>query len=163
MQRMILTILGWLGATAAISFAQAPAPFLPRTNHVIRNVGNGWNNTIVIDHAGPGSTIIQNSRNGIGNRLYLINDGRTIVLDGDSPEASCGLWGHWASQAALSYAQAWIAWAQRLQAIAPFAVPLPPTPAASAEFPGPLVPAPTIEQRLQRIVELERLLDRFDE
>ena len=48
--------------------------------NTIVNSGNGIGNSIVIDGATPGTTIVKNARNGIGNTLRVTPDGPVIDL-----------------------------------------------------------------------------------
>ena len=61
----------------------APKPLVgPGSSNLIRNAGNGFGNTIVVENqgGGPASTVIENTRNGIGNKVMVINNGQSVVL-----------------------------------------------------------------------------------
>jgi hypothetical protein len=68
-----------------------PVPAVPPLNeparrlNVLRNSGNGYGNTIIVDNGtsgGNGVTIVDNVRNGIGNKLIVTNPGQTIIVGG---------------------------------------------------------------------------------
>jgi hypothetical protein len=58
-----------------------------RSTGVISGSGNGFGNTIVVDNGpGGGITVVQNSRNGVGNRLILGPDDELIELPRCTPK-----------------------------------------------------------------------------
>jgi hypothetical protein len=62
----------------------APARGPAESRTTVRGVGNGTGNSIVIDNGGGGgTTVIENSRNGVGNRLVIV-DGE-VVTDVQAP------------------------------------------------------------------------------
>jgi hypothetical protein len=49
--------------------------------NIVTGSGNGFGNTIVVDGGRPGVTVVQNARNGIGNRLIVNPDDLLLDLD----------------------------------------------------------------------------------
>lgn len=86
---------------------QPVQPVLPKTGTVVRGLGNGVGNVIIVD--GNSQTVITGSRWGVGNRLMVVNPGGDIVLGGellyrgrDNPfwtrrhwDAKLGEWLYW--------------------------------------------------------------------
>jgi hypothetical protein len=56
-----------------------------RSANVITGSGNGYGNTVVVDGGPGGVTVVQNARNGVGNRLILNGDDILLDLDEDLP------------------------------------------------------------------------------
>jgi hypothetical protein len=78
--------------SAGIAHADDARPeFKPgRTTNVISDSGNGRGNTLVLSNDGVGesTTVIRGFRNGVGNRLMVLENGKRIVDLPGKPEAA---------------------------------------------------------------------------
>ena len=81
--------------------------------NVIRNAGNGYGNSIVIDNGpggGNGVTIVENVRNGIGNRVIVNNPGQLMVMGGKTyPQNGLA----WTEKKYSTTMRMWLYWSPR--------------------------------------------------